>query len=156
MVADCLPLQIVPCVPYRHTEQGLSGKSGIIKLYLSLGAFILRSIIGIIITITELQRYSNYNLPILLAMPDNETCMLSRFTAILICCNKSNSLEQIHSQKKFEISARTAYRTIKALEAAGIPVLMEEGKGYYFMDGYTLLPVMFSETEANALITAQQ
>lgn len=57
---------------------------------------------------------------------------------------------------KFAISVRTAYRDIKALEDAGVPILVEEGKGYTLMEGYTLPPVMFSETEANALITAEQ
>jgi len=42
------------------------------------------------------------------------------------------------------------------LEQAGVPVLTEEGKGYTLMDGYRIPPVMFSETEANALITAEQ
>ncbi len=33
---------------------------------------------------------------------------------------------------------------------------MEEGKEYSLIEGYTLPPIVFSEAEANALITAQQ
>ena len=58
--------------------------------------------------------------------------------------------------KRFGVSVRTIYRDIRALEASGVPIYVEEGKGYKLMDGYTLPPIMFSEEEANALITAQQ
>ena len=57
---------------------------------------------------------------------------------------------------KFTVSTRTIYRDIKALEQAGIPILTEEGIGYSLMEGYRLPPIMFTESEANALITAQQ
>lgn len=57
---------------------------------------------------------------------------------------------------KFSVSQRTIYRDIKALEQAGVPILTEEGKGYTLMDGYKIPPVMFTESEANALITAEQ
>jgi predicted DNA-binding transcriptional regulator YafY len=42
------------------------------------------------------------------------------------------------------------------LEQSGVPILTEEGKGYSLMEGYRLPPVSFTETEANALITAEQ
>ena len=42
------------------------------------------------------------------------------------------------------------------MEQAGVPILTEEGKGYSIMEGYRLPPVMFTESEANALITAEQ
>lgn len=34
--------------------------------------------------------------------------------------------------------------------------MMEEGKGYFLMDGYRLPPVQFTEEEANAIVTAEQ
>lgn len=34
--------------------------------------------------------------------------------------------------------------------------MTEDGKGYTLMDGYRIPPVMFTESEANALITAEQ
>lgn len=57
---------------------------------------------------------------------------------------------------KFGVSVRTIYRDIRALEKSGVPIRVEEGKGYKLMEGYTLPPIMFTEQEANALITAQQ
>ncbi len=57
---------------------------------------------------------------------------------------------------KFGISKRTAYRDIKALVLSGIPIFTEEGKGYSLVEGYTLPPIMFTEQEANALITAEE
>jgi predicted DNA-binding transcriptional regulator YafY len=37
-----------------------------------------------------------------------------------------------------------------------VPILTEEGKGYALMEGYRIPPVMFTETQANALIVAEQ
>ena len=58
--------------------------------------------------------------------------------------------------EKFGVSVRTIYRDIRALEKSGVPIITEEGKGYSIMEGYRLPPVMFTEKEANALITAEQ
>jgi predicted DNA-binding transcriptional regulator YafY len=42
------------------------------------------------------------------------------------------------------------------LEQAGVPIVAEERKGYTLMEGYRIPPVMFTESEANALITVEQ
>lgn len=42
------------------------------------------------------------------------------------------------------------------MEQSGVPVLTEDGKGYTLMEGYRILPVMFTEKQANALILAEQ
>lgn len=89
-------------------------------------------------------------------MLDNETSRLSRLTAILVLLQSKRLITATFISKKFNISVRTVYRDIKALEEAGVPILTEEGRGYSLMEGYTLPPIMFSETEANALITAEQ
>jgi len=89
-------------------------------------------------------------------MPDNDTSRLSRLTAILLLLQSRRLITATFLAQKFGISIRTVYRDIRALEAAGIPVTTEEGKGYSLMEGYVLPPVMFTETEANALITAEQ
>ncbi len=52
------------------------------------------------------------------------------------------------------ISLRTVYRDIHALEEAGVPVAGEAGIGYRLMEGYKLPPVMFTQDEASALLTA--
>ncbi|MGO4288168.1 helix-turn-helix transcriptional regulator [Chitinophaga sp. RAB17] len=87
---------------------------------------------------------------------DNDTKRLSRLTAILTQLQTKRLITATELAAKFGVSVRTIYRDIKALEKSGVPVLTEEGKGYTIMEGYHLPPVMFSESEANALITAEQ
>lgn len=89
-------------------------------------------------------------------MADTEVSRLSRLTAILTLLQSRRLITATSIAEKFNISVRTVYRDIRALESAGVPVLTEEGKGYTLMDGYTLPPLMLSEAEANALITAEQ
>lgn len=89
-------------------------------------------------------------------MDDNQTTRLSRLTAILTMLLSKRLLTATEVAKKFNISVRTVYRDIRALEAAGVPVVTEEGKGYQIMEGYKLPPVMFTEREAYALITSEQ
>lgn len=89
-------------------------------------------------------------------MSGNDTKRLSRLTAILTQLQTKRLLTAPELATKFSVSNRTIYRDIKALEQAGVPILMEEGKGYLLMEGYRIPPVMFTESEANALITAGQ
>lgn len=89
-------------------------------------------------------------------MNDNDTKRLSRLIAILTQLQTKRLLTASELANKFLVSNRTIYRDIKALQEAGVPILTEEGKGYTLMDGYRIPPVMFSENEANALITAEQ
>jgi predicted DNA-binding transcriptional regulator YafY len=56
----------------------------------------------------------------------------------------------------FNISNRTVYRDIRSLEAAGIPVGAETGKGYFLVAGYHLPPVMFTTEEIGALLMAEK
>jgi len=89
-------------------------------------------------------------------MNENDVKRLSRLTAILTLLQSKRLLTATILADKFSVSIRTIYRDIKALEQAGVPILTEEGKGYSIMEGYRLPPVMFTESEANALITAEQ
>ncbi|WP_343632925.1 YafY family protein [Fluviicola sp.] len=89
-------------------------------------------------------------------MNDNETSRLSRLTAILLQLQSNRLVTATALATKFEVSVRTIYRDIRALEQSGVPVVTEEGKGYSLMEGYRIPPVTFSEREANALITAEQ
>lgn len=81
---------------------------------------------------------------------------LSRLATILTQLQTKRLLTATELANKFSVSNRTIYRDIKALEEAGVPILTEEGKGYYLMEGYRIPPIMFTESEANALITAEQ
>lgn len=89
-------------------------------------------------------------------MEYQETNRLSRLTAILILFQTKHMVTAAELAEKFQVSKRTIYRDIKALENAGVPILTEEGKGYTLMEGYKVPPVMFTEKQANALILAEQ
>lgn len=89
-------------------------------------------------------------------MKDNDTKRLSRLTSILIQLQTKRLVTSTGLAEKFGVSIRTIYRDIKALEQAGVPILTEDGKGYSLMEGYKVPPIMFSESEANALITVEQ
>lgn len=89
-------------------------------------------------------------------MHDNDIKRLSRLAAILIQLQAKRLITSTFLAEKFGVSIRTIYRDIKSLEQAGVPVLTEDGKGYSLMEGYKIPPIMFSESEANALITVEQ
>jgi predicted DNA-binding transcriptional regulator YafY len=89
-------------------------------------------------------------------MKDNDIKRLSRLAAILTRLQSKRIVTARELADTFSMSVRTIYRDIKALEEAGVPIFIEEGKGYSIMEGYRLPPIMFTENEANALITAEQ
>jgi len=76
--------------------------------------------------------------------------------AILTQLQSKRLLTSTELAARFSVSIRTIYRDIRALEQAGVPIVTEEGKGYSLVDGYRLPPVMFTEQEANALVTAEK
>jgi len=89
-------------------------------------------------------------------MNNNDTRRITRLTAILTQLQSKRILTSTTLAEKFDVSVRTIYRDIKALEDAGVPIYTEDGKGYSLMDGYRIPPIMFTEDEANALITIEQ
>ena len=81
---------------------------------------------------------------------------LSRLTAILTQLQSKRIVTATSLAEKYGVNVRTIYRDIKALEESGVPIVTEEGKGYSIMEGYRIPPIMFTEREAFALITANQ
>ncbi|MBC7936304.1 MAG: YafY family transcriptional regulator [Rhizobacter sp.] len=79
---------------------------------------------------------------------------IDRVSAILIQLQSKRVVKAQEIADRFEISLRTVYRDIKALDEAGVPVIGEAGMGYSLMEGYRLPPVMFTKEEAAAFITA--
>jgi predicted DNA-binding transcriptional regulator YafY len=55
---------------------------------------------------------------------------------------------------RFEVSERTVYRDVEALVELGIPIVGLAGEGYRLLEGYSLPPVMFTESESQALVLA--
>lgn len=89
-------------------------------------------------------------------MADKEKPRLSRLTAIITELQSKHIVTATGLAKKYDVSVRTIYRDIRTLEKSGVPIFTEEGKGYSLLEGYRLPPVLFTQEEANALITAEQ
>jgi predicted DNA-binding transcriptional regulator YafY len=89
-------------------------------------------------------------------MVEKEKPRLSRLTAIITQLQSKKVVTASFLAEKHDVSVRTIYRDIRTLEQSGIPIVTEEGKGYSIMEGYHLPPVIFTEDEANALITIEQ
>jgi len=81
---------------------------------------------------------------------------IDRLVAILLQLQSTRRIKAKDIAEKFNLSLRTVYRDVKALEEAGVPVIGEAGTGYSLMEGYRLPPVMFNLDEATALITASK
>jgi predicted DNA-binding transcriptional regulator YafY len=81
---------------------------------------------------------------------------IDRLSAILIQLQGKKIVKAAEIADRFNISLRTVYRDVKALQEAGVPVGAEAGTGYYLVEGYHLPPVMFSREEAAALLTGEK
>ncbi|OJJ14365.1 hypothetical protein BKI52_43590 [marine bacterium AO1-C] len=81
---------------------------------------------------------------------------LDRITAILIQLQSKQLVTATEIAERFDISKRTVYRDIKSLQVAGVPIGVEDGKGYFIVEGYRLPPIQFTEEEANAFMTAEK
>ncbi len=77
---------------------------------------------------------------------------VDRLHAILVHLQSKRKVTAQELADRFELSLRTVYRDVKALEESGIPIIGESGIGYSIMEGYRLPPVMFSQEEASALL----
>lgn len=81
---------------------------------------------------------------------------IDRLSAILIQLQGKKIVRAAEIAERFNISLRTVYRDVRALQEAGVPVGAEAGTGYYLVEGYHLPPVMFSREEAAALLTGEK
>jgi predicted DNA-binding transcriptional regulator YafY len=79
---------------------------------------------------------------------------IDRLMAILVFMQSKKLVRATEIAERFNMSLRTVYRDVRALEEAGVPVCGEAGKGYSIQQGYHLPPVMFTREEAVAMITA--
>jgi len=81
---------------------------------------------------------------------------IDRLTAIIIQLQSKAFVQVDEISQRYNISERTVFRDLKALEEAGVPIGNEAGKGYFIVAGYHLPPVMFTRNEASALILAEK
>lgn len=79
---------------------------------------------------------------------------IDRLNAILIHLQGKKRVTAQQIADRFDISLRSVYRDIKALDEAGVPVIGEAGIGYSIMEGYRLPPVMFTSEEAQSILLA--
>lgn len=76
---------------------------------------------------------------------------IDRLTAIIVQLQSKRVVAAKEISERFNISLRTVYRDIRALEDAGVPIGARTGEGYFIEEGYHLPPVVFSREEAGAL-----
>ncbi len=81
---------------------------------------------------------------------------IERISAILIQLQSKKVVKGQEIADRFNISLRTAYRDIRALEISGVPITSEAGVGYSLVDGYRLPPISFTQEEARAFLTAEK
>lgn len=81
---------------------------------------------------------------------------IDRLAAILTHLQSKKLVKAQQIADRFEISLRTVYRDVRALEEAGVPIIGEAGAGYSLVEGYRLPPVMFTEEEAMAFVMAEK
>jgi predicted DNA-binding transcriptional regulator YafY len=81
---------------------------------------------------------------------------IDRLQAILIQLQGKRVVRAQEIADRFEISLRTVYRDIRALEEGGVPIGAEAGVGYFLLENYHLPPVMFTHEEASALLFGEK
>ena len=81
---------------------------------------------------------------------------IDRLSAILIMLQSSPSVRMKQITNCFDITPRTVYRDIKALEEAGVPIAGDSRTGFSLVEGFKLPPLMFTEKEAFAFLAAEK
>jgi len=80
---------------------------------------------------------------------------VDRLMSIMLTLQSKKFVTTKALSEKYELSERTIYRDIKALDEIGVPIYFEPNKGYGLMEGYFLPPLTFTVEEANALLLLQ-
>lgn len=81
---------------------------------------------------------------------------LERLTALLSHLQSRRYSRVKDLEEKFDVSERTIYRDIKALEESGVPIGYEKDNGYFILGGHFLQPLAFSIEEAKSFIFVEQ
>lgn len=77
---------------------------------------------------------------------------IDRLFAILLVLQHKRRIRARDLAQQFEVSKRTIYRDMSALNQMGIPLAALPGEGFELVEGYYLPPLMFTENEAVALL----
>lgn len=81
---------------------------------------------------------------------------IDRLSAILIMLQSLPSVKMKQITDRFDITPRTVYRDMKALDEAGIPITGDSRTGFSLVEGFKLPPLMFTEKEAFAFLAAEK
>ncbi|MEG1587452.1 MAG: HTH domain-containing protein, partial [Bacteroidales bacterium] len=81
---------------------------------------------------------------------------IDRISAILIQLQSHSLVKAQQISDRYQISLRTVYRDIRALEEAGIPIIGNHGMGYSLESGFKLPPLMFTQREALSFLLAEK
>ena len=76
---------------------------------------------------------------------------IDRLFAILLELQHKRRVRAQDLARQFEISKRTIYRDMSALNQMGVPIAALPGEGFELVEGFYLPPLMFNENEAVAL-----
>ncbi|MEL6134869.1 MAG: WYL domain-containing protein, partial [Bacteroidota bacterium] len=105
---------------------------------------------------TSWNSISTISSPCLSCRMAEDKTRIARLSAILTYLQASRLVTARELAQKYNVSIRTIYRDMRTLEESGVPITVEEGKGYMLVEGYRLPPVSFTEEEAMAMITVEQ
>ncbi len=81
---------------------------------------------------------------------------IDRLTAMIIFLQGRHRVNMDEISERYDVSERTVYRDLHALQEAGVPIGCEPGEGYYIVKGYHLPPVSFDKDEAAALLAGER
>ena len=77
---------------------------------------------------------------------------IDRLFAILLTLQHKRRIRARDLAEQFEVSKRTIYRDLSALNQMGIPIATFPGEGFELVEGYYIPPLMFTENEAVAML----
>ncbi len=76
---------------------------------------------------------------------------IDRLFGILLLLQRKRRVRAEDMARIYEVSERTIYRDMLALNQIGVPIVSLPGVGYELVEGYYLPPLLFSPSEASAL-----
>src|SRR5699024_269607 len=79
-----------------------------------------------------------------------------RLTAMIIYLQGHQRVTVQKMAERYDISERTVYRDLQALQEAGVPMGSEAGKCCLIRNGYHFLPVMYDKNEDCAPLEGEQ
>ncbi|RRA94792.1 helix-turn-helix transcriptional regulator [Paenimyroides viscosum] len=89
-------------------------------------------------------------------MSELDVKKFNRILSIYVQLQSRNWITAKQFADRYQVSVRTIYRDIKALENAGVPIYNEQGKGYALVEGYKIPPTIFTKNEAYSFVIAEK